>query len=334
MYLSVSLPLLLMLLTSAEQAAAKEKTAAHPKIGVKTPGVQIPFGQLKSEAAIPVAGLSGAPVLAMAGFAPQRSAGSLLKIDAKTNKPGEAIGGLDQPCGQAVSAFGSLWVPSCGKKNLQRVDAKTGKVSATIQTGLANERVMVAANEDSVWVLADGLTNLLRIDPEENRVVSEVRLPAGCSALLAAESAVWIACPQQGKVLRLDPKTNVVVNRIETAAGPVALTSGAGSVWALCKNEGKVSRIDPKTNKVTATVEMNVPNADGSLEFGEGGVWVSVPGFPVARISPETDKVVQQFVGEGGGLIRFGLGSLWVADVKGGQLLRFDPKRIVATLGE
>ncbi|MGC4048291.1 MAG: hypothetical protein QM757_01055 [Paludibaculum sp.] len=88
-------------------------------------------------------------------------------------------------------------------------------------------------------MLADGRTNLMRIDPEGNQVVSELRLPAGCSAVLSAESAVWIACPQQGKVLRLDPKTEVITNRIETAAGPVALASGAGSIWVLCKNRAR-----------------------------------------------------------------------------------------------
>lgn len=333
MHLSVPLSIVLLLLPATE-AATKEKPAAPPKTGVKTPGVQIPFANLKSEAQIPVAGLSGVPVMTMMAFAPQKSTGALLRIDAKTNKPGEAISGLDQPCGQMVSAFRSLWVPGCGKKGLQRVDARSGKVSATVQTGLAGEGVIVAASEDSVWVLADARTNLVRIDPEGNQVVSELRLPVGCSAVLSAESAVWIACPQQGKVLRLDPKTEVITNRIETAAGPVALASGAGSIWVLCKNEGKISRIDPKTNKVSATVETGVPNAEGSLEFGEGSVWASVPGFPVMRINPETDKVVQQFTGEGGGLLRFGLGSIWLADVKGGQLLRFDPKRIVATLAE
>ncbi|WP_321473724.1 hypothetical protein [uncultured Paludibaculum sp.] len=333
MHLSVSLSICLLLAPAAEPWG-KEKPPAPPKTGVKTPGVQIPFANLKSEAEIPVAGLSGTPVFTMMAFAPQRAAGTLQRIDAKTNKPGETVTGLDQPCGQAVSAFRSLWVPGCGKQVLQRVDARSGKVSATLATGLGSDGSVIAASEDSIWVLANPKTDLVRIDPQDNHVVSEMRLPAGCSALLPAEGAIWIACPQQGKVLRLDPKTQVVVNRIETAPEPVAMASGAGSIWVLCKKDGKISRIDPKTNKVTATVETGVPNADGSLEFGEGSVWVSVPGFPVARISPETDKVVQQFAGAGGGLLKFGLGSLWLADVKAGKLLRIDPKRVLATLAD
>lgn len=322
MNLSVLLPVVLLM------------TPAPPKLGVKTPGVQIPFTNLKSEAEIPVAGLSGVPVVAMQAFAPQRSTGALLRIDAKTNKPGEPVSGLDQPCGAIVSAFRSLWVPGCGKRVLQRVEARGGKVSATIPTGLGSETAVVAASEDSIWVLGSERTDLLRIDPQDNKVVAELRLPAGCASLLAAEKAIWIACPQQNKVLRLDPATEVIVNRIETAPGPVALASGAGSIWVLCKTEGKVAKIDPKTNKVTATVEMGVPNAMGSLDFGEGSVWVSVPGFPVARIDPESDKVVQQFAGEGGGQMRFAQGSLWLADVKSGKLLRIDPKRVKATLAD
>ena len=95
-----------------------------------------------------------------------------------------------------------------------------------------------------------------------------------------------------------------------------------------------MARIDPKTNKVTATIDLAVPNADGTLAFGEGSLWSSLPGFPVIRIAPDTDKVAQQFHGEGGGLVHFGLGSVWVGAVNSGAVARFDPKRVLATLAE
>jgi hypothetical protein len=59
-----------------------------------------------------------------------------------------------------------------------------------------------------------------------------------------------------------------------------------------------------------------------------------VPGFPISRISPQTEKVIQQFAGEGDGILQTGLASLWLADPVRGRVLRFDPKRIAATLSE
>ena len=78
----------------------------------------------------------------------------------------------------------------------------------------------------------------------------------------------------------------------------------------------------------------DVPNAGDSIVFGDGAVWVSQPGFPIARIHPATAKVVQQFTGDGAGDLYTGLGSLWLANPVKKTLTRFDPKRIVATLAE
>ena len=115
---------------------------------------------------------------------------------------------------------------------------------------------------------------------------------------------------------------------------PVALAAGESSIWVLGRKDGKVSRIDPKTNKVTATMELGIASAEGSLAFGEGSLWASAPGFPVMRIAPATDNVVQQFHGEGGGRVAFGLGSVWVGSDQSSTIVRFDPKRIQATLAE
>lgn len=204
-----------------------------------------------------------------------------------------------------------------------------------IDTGAAPTAVTaIAASEDSVWLLADAKTSLQRIDPIENRVVAEVRLPAGCQSIVSAERALWVACPSEAKLLRIDPRTNLVEKRIEVPAEPVAVAAGESSIWVLSRKEGKVSRIDPKTNKITATIELAIPNAEGTLAFGEGSLWASVPGFPLMRIAPATDKVVQQFHGEGGGVVHFGLGSLWVTSPKGTAVARFDPKRVLATLAD
>jgi streptogramin lyase len=136
-------------------------------------------------------------------------------------------------------------------------------------------------------------------------------------------------------VLRINPTTNLIDQRIEVSPQPTALVLGESSIWVLCLKDGKIDRIDPKTNKVTKTIETGVPGAStGGIAFGQGSIWVTQTGFPITRIDPVSEKVVQQFWGPGGGAIQFGQGSVWLTNLQEGTLWRIDPKRILATLAE
>ncbi|HTS29005.1 MAG TPA: hypothetical protein VMH81_24205 [Bryobacteraceae bacterium] len=311
--------------------AASEQKAA-PKGGIKTPGVQIPFSSLKPEAEIPMAPewIASADGL----LVPDAGKRTLDRIDPKTNAVGQPVAGVSKPCGGAVSAFGSVWVASCDDHSLVRVDGKKWEVSAKIATGVSEAPLAIAAGTDSVWLFSDDRTTLSRIDPDQNQVVTELRVPAGCAALVFAEKALWAACPAEDRVLRINPETNVVEKRVEVSARPQALAASDGSIWVLCEKDGKVDRIDPKTNKVSKSIELGVPGAAGGIAAGGGSIWVTLADFPLTRIDPLTEKVVQQFWGPGGGAIQFGANALWLSNRQNGTLWRLDPKRVQATLAE
>jgi virginiamycin B lyase len=319
-------------------SAAKPKNAppAGPAKGVKTPGVQIPFTNLKAEATIPAAGKPAWIYFAAGGPGAIYFPGpdKLEKVDAKSNKPGDPASGLKKPCGGMVSAFGSLWAPTCGDGSLQRLDAKTMKVTATIATGTADALGSIAASSDSVWMLTDNKATLSRIDPDQNAVSGEFRLPAGCRSLTFAENALWIACPALNKVLKINPATNNVDKRIEVAANPISIAAGQGSIWVLGGKDGKIDRIDPKTDKVIKTIDLLAPAVDGAVAFGEGYLWVTMPGFPLTRIDVASETVAQQFWGEGGGAILTSPGALWLTNLNNGTISRIDPKLVLATLAE
>ena len=317
----------------SKDTTAKTPIPAAPKAGVKTPGVQIPAASLKSEAEIPVEG-PGWIAISDSILVESKPKDSLIRIDPKTNKPLDPVAGLKKPCSGTITAFGSLWIPNCETRTVTRMDPKTSKVSATLAIGAADVMMGLAATADSVWVLTDTLTTLSRIDPMQNQVVGEMRLPAGCNDMAFGETSLWITCPAENKLYRVNPATNLVEKRIEVSAGPRALALGDNSIWVLCEKEGKVDRVDPKTNKVTKTIDLNVPNAGGSIAYGEGWLWVTETGFPITRIDTQNEKVMQQFWGEGGGLITAGSGAIWLSDVRLGKVVRFDPKRIIATLAE
>src|SRR5262245_50038458 len=201
--------------------AADKKPMAAPKTGSKTPAEQSPIASLKPEAAIDAAPawIGAADQLLL----PNAAKGTLDRLDPKANTIGEAVPGVSKPCGGAVSAFASIWAPSCGDQSLLRVDPKKWEVSAKIAAGVGKASHIVAASSDSIWLFSDDRTTLSRIDPDQNQVVAEIRLPAGCSALTFGESALWAACPTEDRVLRINPQTNLVEKRIEVAARPRAL---------------------------------------------------------------------------------------------------------------
>ena len=327
----------LIALLSLASADDKPPKSAHgkplaPQIGIKTAGVQIPIANLKAEAEFEAPAQPAWIFFAGSAFAPGKDA--IEKIDPKTNKKAESIAGLMKPCGGMTSAFGSLWAPVCGTSSLARIDAKTFKVINTIHTGVASVLGVIAATEDSIWLLTDDKTTLSRIDPDQNLVVGELRVPKGCRSLTFGEMALWLACPAENKVLRINPATNLVDKSIEVSTQPEALTVAAGSIWGLCRKDGKIDRIDPKTNKVSKTIELGVPNADGGIAFGDGFVWVTETGFPLARIDVVAETVVQQFKGEGGGAIAVSPGAIWLSNFKAGTIWRIDPKRVMVTLPE
>jgi virginiamycin B lyase len=310
------------------------KRAPLPAQGIKTPGVRIPFVDLKTELEFEAPAPPVWIALADSILMPSKEGFARVDPKAKESKLGEPIGGLSQPCGGLVNAFSSLWVPNCGDGTVARLDPKTFKVTKKLATGTSSARVGIAATADSVWMLTDTRGTLSRIDPTENLVVAEFRVYADCNTLMFGETALWLTCPAESRVLRVDPQTNLVDKSIEVSAGPIALALGESSVWVLCEKEGKVERIDPKTNKVTKTIELGAPASGGAMAFGEGSLWISMPGFPITRIDPQTDKVVQQFYGEGGGFLLTTQNSVWLADAAASKLLRLDTRRIAATLAE
>jgi virginiamycin B lyase len=335
MRLLISLAVLFSLARADDKtpkSANRKSPPAIPKVGIKTPGVQIPFANLKPEVEFEAPAKPEWVAFSTSVFAPGKD--SIERIDPKTNKKVEPITALTQPCGGLASAFGSLWAPVCATSSLARIDAKTFKVTTTIATGVDQVPGIVAVTADSVWLLTDGKTTLSRIDPDQNLVVGELRVPPGCRGLIFGEAALWLACPAENKVLRVNPETNLVEKTIEVSAQPQALAVGEGSIWVLCRKEGKIDRIDPKNDKVLKTIETGVPGVEGALAFSDGFLWVSQIGFPLARIDVGFDSVLQQFYGEGGGALAVSPGAIWLSNVKAGTLWRIDPKRVIATLPE
>jgi virginiamycin B lyase len=305
--------------------------AETPRPGVKTPGVKIPIAKLKPDAVFEVPGAPDWIAVDESVWISNFPKGSVTRIDPKTNKVLAEIKVGSKPCSGLAVGFGSLWVPNCGDKTLTRVDLKTGEIKATIPTTIGDSEGGIVTGAASVWLMTDTKGALARFDPDTNKVVAEISLPAGSFGIAFGEGSVWVTSSTHDLVSRVDARTNLVVQSINVGKKPRFLTVGAGAVWVLNQGDGSVSRIDPKTNKVAATIEVGVPGNGGDIDVGEGSVWVTSFEFPISRIDPDTNKVVQQFAGPGGDALRVGLGSVWLSNLKGQTVWRVDPRRIAAT---
>jgi len=307
-----------------------------PKPGVKTPGVKIPIERLKPEAVFAVPGspdwLSADELGAM--WVSNKPKDTVSRFDLKTNTVAATISVGKQPCSGLVAAFGSLWVPNCGDQTMSRVDLKSGAITATIRTGIGSSEGSVATGAGSIWLMTDAKGTLARFDPSTNAVVAEIIVAPGSYGLTFGEEALWVTSTDQNSVARVDPRTNLVVETIPVGKAPRFIAAGSGAVWTLNQGDGSVTRIDAKTNKVVATIEVGVPGGGGDISVGEGSVWVTAFDFPLSRIDPSTNAVVQQFHGKGGDAVRVALGSVWLSNLQAGNVWRIDPRRVEATLPE
>jgi streptogramin lyase len=245
----------------------------------------------------------------------------VVRLDAKTNKPGAVIT-LDKPCSGLAIGFGSLWIPSCGAHTLVRVDAETGVVQATIAAGPADSEGGITTGAGSVWLVTSASSELDRIDANTNAVVARITLPKGSFNPIFAGDFVWVASNAGDALVRVDPKTNKVAGTTAIGPKPRFLTVGDGAVWVLNQGDGSISRVDSSTGKLVATIAAGISGQGGEIAFGGGAVWATVFGFPMTQIDPVTNKVVRQWVGKGGDSIRCAHDSIWLTFLSDAKVWR------------
>ena len=315
-----------------------QQNTRPPRPGVKTAGVKIPIERLKPEAVYAIGGhpdwLAVTDEAAWVSNSPDDSVSRLDPKSAAVTKI--ALGAGKHPCSGLATGFGSVWVPNCGDKTLARIDLKTSALAASVPMTIGDSEGGIVTGAGSVWLMIDSKGTLARIDPATNAIVAEIYVPSGSYGLAfgpdGRNAAVWVTSSDHDSVSRVDPRTNLVTETIKVGKSPRFIAVGAGGVWTINQGDGSISRIDPQTNRVVATIDAGIPGGGGEIAVGEGSVWATSFEFPLTRIDPATNAVVQQFYGPGGDAVRVGLGFVWLSNLRDGNVWRLDPKRIEATL--
>ncbi|MBV8069042.1 MAG: hypothetical protein JO270_04005 [Acidobacteriaceae bacterium] len=304
------------------------------KPGVKTPGVQLPLSRLEPEAIIAVAGAPDWIAIDAFVWVSNKPRNSVTKIDPVSNRVLATLTQFNKPCSGLAIGFGSLWVPNCGNSTLTRVDLNTNTVTATIPTTIANSEGGITVSNEGVWLLRDGKSTLVRIDPVTNKIADEIALPSGCFTPAFGFGSVWVTCTGQNTLVRINPQAKKIVATIPVGPKPRFLAIGERAVWALTQGDGAVFRIDPNTDAIAAKIDLGIPGEGGDIAVGEGSVWATSFGFPLSRIDPKTNAVVQQFAGKGGDAIRAGRGAVWLSNYMFGTVWKIDPNRLPALKGD
>jgi virginiamycin B lyase len=299
-----------------------------PRPGVNTPGVKRELSSIHPVAVFDPG--SGAPDWQVltddSVWVANGPRNAIHRLDVNTNQLAATIPVGKRPCSGLAAGFGSIWVPSCGDRTISRVDMKTNVVVATVPIGPAESEGGIAASENAVWLVTDPQGKLSRIDPKTNSVVATVDVPAGSASVLYGDGAIWVTTPAKNVLTRVDPKINKATDSIPVGPGPRFETFGAGSVWTLNQGDGTISRVDTKSRKVIASVEVGIPGSGGEIAFGLGRVWATVFQIPISEIDPATNRVVRQWVGDGGDSIRAGHGSIWLSNLRAHTIWRINPK--------
>lgn len=303
---------------------------AHPhpprivRPGVASPGVSRLLTDIKTEAVFPVEGTPDWSVATKDSvWVSSARANHVVQLIPATNKAGLIVD-IQRPCSGLADGFGSIWVPSCGTHSLRRIDPATGKTIADITADPANSEGGITVGAGSIWIVTKPST-LVRVDPKTNAVSATIQLPSGSDNPTFGDDFVWVSSFEHDQLLKVDPSSNTIVATITIGPKPRFLTVGAGSVWTLNQGDGTISRVDVKTGKVLATISCGVPGSGGEITFGAGSVWATVFDFPLTRVDPKTNKVVKQWAGEGGDGIRFGFGSVWLSNLRQGNVWRLSP---------
>jgi YVTN family beta-propeller protein len=208
------------------------------------------------------------------------------------------------------------------------------------------------------------------VDLQSNRLVADVPVGTGPTAVTTGAGAAWVTNTAEGTVDRIDLATHTIRQTFSVGDGPSGIAFGDGSIWVTNGLSGTVSRIDPATNQIVRRA-IHVGNDPVGIVFAAGSIWVANTGDDtitridvatskptetlrvsatelaygagtlwatqraanrVARIDPSTgDTVGSIAVGNGPTGIAFGSGRAWVANGLDGTVSRIDPGTDVAT---
>ncbi len=251
---------------------------------------------------------------------------AIQRIDVRTNTLTARVSLPSKPCSGLAYAFGSVWVPLCGRHPaLARIDAVSNSITSILPIGPALSEGGIAAGNDSIWMVTDH-GKLARIDPKTNRLRQAISIASGSYNPLFSEGTIWVTSGDKNLLTAVNAASGKIVATIPVGPKPRFLTAGDGMVWTLNQGDGSISKVDAKSRRLIANIEAEIPGAGGEITYGAGSVYATIVGVPLTQIDAKTNAVRGQWGGRGGDAVRFGHNSIWLTDYFRGLVWRIPPR--------
>ena len=206
----------------------------------------------------------------------------------------------------------SLWIAT--PSSVVRLNLRKGSKIARTPIPTNGVDAGLAFGAGSIWLAPTGSSQLLRIDPSNNRVIANIHLGGNHNGRLASlgggvaflDGRIWVSRDSngpRGDVVPVNPTTNqAAAAPITVGSGPDTLVSAFRSIWVdntsvvIGKNAPSqtypaLSRIDPRTRRAIAEPFSGTPAA------GFGSLWVlqtsaGSDDAAIIRVNPATGKTV------------------------------------------
>jgi YVTN family beta-propeller protein len=124
----------------------------------------------------------------------------------------------------------AVWVAIDHPNGVSRLDARTGKVLATIKLDFSPADI--AVGETGVWLTNPSSDSVVRIDPGTDKVAETFSVGRTPEHLAVGAGSVWTASTRDATVSRIDPKT-FDVKTIDVGGTPEDLAVGLGGTWVV-----------------------------------------------------------------------------------------------------
>ena len=172
------------------------------------------------------------------------------------------------------------------------------------------------------------------VDLGRNRLLGEVPITgsitgAGQSGFAFGEGAVWVAT-YSGLLVKIDPHSRRVTRSVSLGIEPSSIAVGAGSVWITDANSPTLLRVEPEYARVVQRIAL--PTEDvaqrsvtGMVAVGAGSLWVAHGLSRVARLDPDTGRLLASIEVPAANSVAVGDGAVWVAGSDVGLLAKIDP---------
>lgn len=213
------------------------------------------------------------------------------------------------------------------------IDTSSGRLAAQIPWNEIRYPAIGFTGNGSFWVWTLDGNALVRINPEDGRVLRRISSPFGDSTLWALVDghSLWFSGTQ---LARMDIASGSEADRYSLTNhshgdGLAELARGSGSLWVARHQAGELLRVDPASGKVQKRfANLSSPYA---VRFGDGAAWV-VTFDSVKRVDAATNTITSTPLPPPVAELAVGGGFAWVSNEANGTVYKIDRSaQIVAT---